>query len=120
MSKIFCETVTVEEQAFLFSKIDNFYIIDNRNCYIWQGDVSNGYPSLRTMFRGKRIRIRVHRLFYYLLNGAHPLDPLIHVSHLCNNKMCVNIAHLNYEPAVVNAQRNTCFANNRCFGHAGF
>ena len=91
-----------------------------KKCHISQGETSAGYASLRIMFRGRRIRLRVHRLIFYLLNDLNPLDPQIHVSHLCNSKTCINIDHLSYEPAVVNIKRNGCFSNNRCFGHVGF
>lgn len=120
MSKIFSETITIAEQAELFSKVDNFFNLNEKNCHIWRGEIyPDGYPLLRFTFRGVRTRIRVHRLIYYLLNGALPLVPQIHVSHLCNTKLCINIEHLNYEEAVVNIQRNSCFGANKCFGHVG-
>lgn len=120
MSEVFKSTITPEEQAFLFSKIDNFYNIDEKNCHIWKGDIADNYPSIRVMFRERRIRIRVHRLMFYLFNNAIPLDSKIHVSHLCHNKLCVNIEHLSYEQSVINAQRNSCFSAKKCFGHAGY
>ena len=120
MSEVFKTTITEEEQKYLFSKIDNFYTVNEKNCHNWLGEIADGYPCIRVKFRERRMRIRVHRLIFYLLNDAIPLDPKIHVSHLCNNKICVNIEHLSYEPCVINAQRNTCFTSRKCFGHADF
>lgn len=120
MSVIFNDKISSEEQSFLFSKFDNFYTVDDRNCFIYRGEVMGGYPSLRVTFRGRRIRLRVHRLTFYLLNNAEPLNCSMHVSHLCHEKLCINIEHLSYEPNAINCQRNLCYEENKCFGHQGY
>ncbi|KAI8493175.1 hypothetical protein Bbelb_291790 [Branchiostoma belcheri] len=49
------------------------------------------------------------------------LTTSMHVSHLCNEKFCVNLTHLSYEESVVNQLRKNCFSEGRCTGnHPGY
>ncbi|KAI8516577.1 hypothetical protein Bbelb_051580 [Branchiostoma belcheri] len=49
------------------------------------------------------------------------LTTSMHVSHLCNKKLCVNLTHLSYEESVVNQLRKNCFSEGRCTGnHPGY
>ncbi|KAI8517607.1 lens induction in camera-type eye [Branchiostoma belcheri] len=65
----------------------------------------------------KRWTLTSHRVVFFLNPDLPNLDPKMHVSHLCHNKMCVSPAHLSYEPNIVNQQRRNCFAERRCTGH---
>lgn len=120
MSAVFKQKITLKEQEFLFDKVDQYHTKNFYNCHIWKGEILGGYPNLRVTFRGKRVRFRVHRLIYYLSINAEPLDPDIHVSHLCHNKCCINLQHLSYEPNAINCQRNLCKIGKQCFGHKGY
>lgn len=89
------------------------------NCIIWTGEtIQDGYGVLRHTIRHKRLKLRVHRILFYVLTQCAPIySQLQHVSHLCNQKLCLRFEHLSLEPAVVNNQRKTCFAAGICFGH---
>ena len=89
-------------------------------CIIWTGMcTSDGYGLLRKMFRGKRIKVKVHRLVYFLA-AKHALSVGMHVSHLCHNKLCINIQHLSYEPQTINNNRLICKNAGECSLHYGY
>ena len=46
--------------------------------------------------------------------------PKLQASHLCNNKVCVNVEHINLESNIINNQRKTCARQNMCLGHPGY
>lgn len=57
-------------------------------CHEWTGITRKGYG---TMHWNKR-RVNVHRLAWELAHGAIPDGAM--VLHRCNNRRCVNVAHL--------------------------
>jgi hypothetical protein len=58
-------------------------------CWIWKGAVNNkGYGRLRV---GKRV-IYSHRLIYSLL--VEPFDDGLVINHVCKNRLCQNVAHM--------------------------
>lgn len=115
----FKETLTIEEKNKIYKKIAKHTNFDGQ-CYIWHGEFSqDGYGILRFIFRGKRIKTKVHRLVYFV-NGSATLSPTMHVSHLCFKKACTTLEHLSYEPQSVNNSRLQCKNDGICCGHRGF
>lgn len=63
----------------------NKIIVDENNCWLWQGFVmANGYPY----YGGKR----VHRIIWKILIGNLSQKDALH--HKCKTKSCVNPDHL--------------------------
>jgi hypothetical protein len=70
-------------------KPDDLYRIEDRGydtpCWVWQGHIAKtGY--------GKTRDVAAHRYYYQKYKGAIPEGYVVH--HRCNNKPCVNPAHL--------------------------
>ena len=111
--------ITNEERGFLSSAI-NKRTKFVENCKIWTGlCTSDGYGLLRIQFRGKRIKVKVHRMVFFLSN-SHGLTPRMHVSHICHNRLCLSLNHLSYEPQRVNNSRLRCKNESECCGHYAF
>lgn len=86
-------------------------------CQLWLGQKDrSGYGRIQVLFRGRRVKLLVHRLAYFLHMNVI-LNPNWHVSHLCHTKACVLAEHLWYEPQSINNARKTCKLNGECIGH---
>lgn len=60
------------------------------DCRLWTGSLTNrGYGKI--MVKGKP-SYSVHRLAYEIAKG--PIPDNLEIDHLCNNKRCINPAHL--------------------------
>ena len=77
--------MTPFDQRF-WSKVD--FLSDPHGCWIWRGNVSNGYGRFTIGATG----FRAHRVSYAITTGAPEVGQ--HVDHMCRNKLCVNPAHL--------------------------
>ena len=122
MSVIYKEgyNLSLEEITYLTTKIQ-FQVANATDCIIWPGYLDKyGYPAVHVTLRGKKMRLGVPRLIYFLSKDCKPLTLAHHISHLCHNKICLNIEHLSFEPGHVNIRRNTCKSNNKCFGHDNY
>lgn len=102
-------------------------IIKNGSCLEWTGYVNpRGYGQVS--YKGKNHKI--HRVVWQILRG--PLDDK-HIDHLCRNRRCVNVDHM--EPvtkkentlrgisfSAINAKKETCkngHAFNRTYKYKG-
>ena len=109
----------------------NSQIVDKgHGCVFWNGARSDtGYGRIRNPFaklNDQPAFYRTHRLVYLLNNidaysdmilpksdlDAHDLD----VSHICHNKLCINIQHLVFELHYINCNRRQCVHDNVCSG----
>ena len=65
------------------------YVVAAGGCWNWIGTINkDGYPLIRFKYR----QWRAHRLHFAFYKGA--LVPEMEIDHLCNNRRCVNPAHL--------------------------
>jgi hypothetical protein len=101
----------------------NSALHENTECIVWTGCINKfGYGQFR--YRDPRdplsasYRTRTsHRvaLMIYFRNFDVPASQ--QASHLCNNKLCINVEHLVFENNSTNNLRKNCFSHSRCLGH---
>lgn len=74
-------------------------------CWEWQGiKYPTGYGQISLWLGDRQTTRRAHRVGYELLVGAIP-DGLV-LDHLCENRACVNPAHLEPVTQSVNVRRS--------------
>lgn len=88
-------------------------------CHLWTGTISeNGYGR----FTVNRRFVQAHRWAYEQVHG--PIPPGLQLDHLCRNRACVNVAHLEAVTGRVNTLRGATraarnLAKTHCpLGHA--
>ena len=89
-------------------------------CIVWGKALNTcGYPSkkMRLPNYPEPKNLLVSRLLFsissgMILGGSHSQG--MHVSHLCHNKKCLNLAHLTLEPGKVNNLRRACVLGGVC------
>ncbi|KAI8516547.1 hypothetical protein Bbelb_051280 [Branchiostoma belcheri] len=57
-----------------------------------------GYGTTKSYFDDTRFTLSVHCLRFFI-HTKQRLTSAMHVSHLCHEKLCLNIEHLSYQPA---------------------
>lgn len=76
-------------------------------CHVWEAGLSKtGYGKFREGGRGSK-HWRAHRFIYQLVIGS--LQSGNQLDHLCRNKACVNILHLEEVTARENMRRSMPF-----------
>lgn len=83
-------TTTVYDPTVLPERFRRFVVDDETGCWNWTGPITfGGYPCAIQYQYHKHA---AHRLIYELYEGV--VADHMHVHHECNNKCCVNPAHL--------------------------
>lgn len=98
--------------------------LNGKDCKEWNGACTeSGYGRKRVTWPdGKKSMERTHRLIYMAQHKIHyselknknEFGEQLDVSHLCNNKKCIEVDHLVHEPHSINMDRNECFKHGHC------
>lgn len=117
--------ISVDEKNTLIERINSkSKEKDLKGDIIWipPPNKKTGYPeillprNLAERFNMFSPRNPGHMLF--AIKNGQILKKVNHdMSHLCNNKLCVNPEHLVYEPRWVNNARKNCVKEGKCTGH---
>lgn len=96
------------------------------SCIEWTGSVNkSGYADiyLRLPNQKKKFHTYAHRGVYMLEHRLIEIPRIdnngskLEVSHLCNNKICLKLQHLNLETSALNRERKMCHRSGMCIGH---
>lgn len=84
------------------------------DCHVWQGAVqSSGYGSVASGVKGKTVL--AHRAIFLELVG--PIEDGLTVDHLCQNKLCMNVFHMEIVTRSENARRKIAWQTHCKRGH---
>ena len=99
-------------------------------CQVWKVGVKSksdvaysntvSYPVMKWTCGTLVCSPKVHQVSYFLEKKGVPDPGITDVSHLCHNRLCVNIAHLSLEPRCVNEHRRHCKSIRYCTNHDGY
>jgi hypothetical protein len=88
---------------------------NNMGCMFWNGAVSKGYGIQKlTLPDHTQIVRTAHRILYMCHIKSIDIDKKMDVSHLCHQKLCININHLHLEPHDTNMSRRECQIAGHC------
>lgn len=78
------------------------------DCWLWTGTKLRGYGR----FRDDAGMVYAHRYAYSLAHGGIPKG--LELDHLCRNRSCVRVEHLEAVTRSVNVQRGVPFKTRHC------
>lgn len=89
----------------------------NKGCWEWTGQLKNKtkYGKIDLQIGSDKLTSHAHRAAYIAYNNRFKLA--YDVSHCCHEPGCVNPAHLEHEPHVINVGRERCRKAGLCLGH---
>ncbi len=89
-------------------------------CWMWMGHVEeNGYAKISLYTNGKNKSVWVHRAAYECFSGEK-IPPEHHVDHTCRFQLCINPAHHECVPGIVNAHHRVAKYRNNYSGRFGY
>lgn len=90
-------------------RLQTVRVSQTSDCLEWTRDIdSNGYGRLRVYDPdGRRRMVPAHRAVYELMVG--PIPEGLTIDHLCFNKRCVNLSHLEPVSAGENSRRAVAY-----------
>ena len=118
--------LTQEEANMLLDKIkQNSVECQDSACRNWaKNALKNGYPQMKigvgiaAKFGNPNRPFNPACILYSITNNFKLYKQNnIRLSHICHNKLCLNIDHLVMEELSTNIQRNCCYGNGDCSGH---
>lgn len=92
-------TTRLAKTATFRDRLFNRLVLQPDGCLIWTGTKTRGYGRIRK--DGKTIY--THRAMYELCEGSIPED--CELDHLCRNRACANVSHLEPVTRAENARR---------------
>lgn len=120
MANIVFSSILTDSEIERCEKIIQRHSHSSAHCRLWTGTKDkDGYGVIRFQFRGKRVKVRVHRLSFYIHSSFSDVR-LHNVSHLCHKRNCIRYEHLSLEPISINNKRKNCVLNGECTGHYGY
>lgn len=101
--------------------------LKNGDCVVYGSAGSYHNIKIRHFGPGRTIRIYAHRLALLKKINTLEIPKNMQASHLCHEKACINIDHIEAEPQHINMARIPCM-NERAarmdphfwFGHQGY
>ena len=85
---------------YTIDKLRSRCVIDENDCWVWQGAKSHGYG---TVGRNQTGSTNVHKVMYILHYGKYSGD--VQLDHLCRNRACCNPDHLELVTHLENMRR---------------
>lgn len=100
----------------------NATLNEQNGCLLWcRSCNSAGYPQMKL---GKTFSNRFVAKPFSPVHIAYSMEfnvvlnkPNYEISHLCHNKKCINVYHVNYETNAINASRQACCREQKCYSH---
>lgn len=81
------------------------------DCWFWTGGCTgDGYGALSVYENGKKGQISAHKFAYEQAYGPAKNNLKRHIDHICNQKLCVNPAHLRVISRKENILRGTALS----------
>lgn len=95
----------VEDSLIRLSNFSNKFTIEDTNCWVWQGYLSEaGYGKFGIKRNGKLVIALAHRWLYEIFNDVR-LERSQVCDHLCRNRACVNPKHIEIVTDQINILR---------------